>query len=59
MIRFILVLLAMLISCIVGPYLLWIDYQNGDWFLMSVDVAIIVLWAEWLWRQFKAANRDW
>lgn len=57
--RFILALLGIAISCVIAPILLWHDYKNGDWFMVTVDVAIIWLWGDWLRRQFKAANKDW
>lgn len=59
MLKFVAVLFGMLVSCIVAPILVWHDYQNGDWFLVSLDVAIILMWGDWLWRKFKESNRDW
>lgn len=56
MLKFIAILFGVAMSCILAPLLLWHDYQNGDWFAVSLDVAIILMWGELLWRRFP---RDW
>lgn len=55
MLKFIVLLIGIVISCVVAPILLWRDIQKGDWIMVSVDVSIIWLWGDWLWRKF----RDW
>jgi len=51
--KFALIIFAIACSCVIGPYMLWTDWQNGDWFLMSIDAAIIWMWADYLWRRLK------
>jgi len=52
-VKFALTIFAIACTCVVGPYLLWTDWQRGDWFLMSIDAAIIWMWSDYLWRVFK------
>ena len=59
MLKFIAVLFGRLVTCVIAPFLVWRDYQNGDWFLLSIDLAILLMWGDWLWRKFKESNRDW
>jgi len=51
--KFALIILAIACSCVIGPYLLWTDWQKGNWFLMFADAVIIWMCADYLWRRFK------
>lgn len=52
-------LFVILVTCVIAPFMVWHDYQNGDWFLLSIDLAILLMCGDWLWRKFKESNRDW
>lgn len=41
------------ISCIAMSTLMYLNFMAGNWFLLSVDTAIVLLWADFLWRYFK------
>lgn len=57
MFKFAMILFAIAITCFIGPFLLWRDYLEGNWFMLTIDASIIFLWADWLWRKFKQVNR--
>tara|TARA_R110000851_G_scaffold16046_3_gene52585 strand:+ start:21778 stop:21954 length:177 start_codon:yes stop_codon:yes gene_type:complete len=52
-IKFAVTLFTIAITCVVGPYIIWYDYQRGDWFLMVIDATIIWMLADYLRRVFK------
>lgn len=55
-IKYAITLFAIAVSCVAAPILLWHDWLKGDWFMMSIDITIIFLWADWLYRAFKKQN---
>ena len=51
--KFALTIFAIAMTCVVAPVMLWYDWLKGDWLLLSMDFAILCMWADYLWRVFK------
>jgi len=49
--KYVILTLALVVSLGFGPYVLWYDWQEENWFMVSVDLALIVMWFKYLWSQ--------